>query len=83
MKHELTIEERLAELYAEMDAIVAKYIDQRCALVPGQPRGSVESEILGRAGCRCEEYRVVKATIEAERKLAERQKADAEVSTGQ
>jgi hypothetical protein len=81
MKHELTIEERLAALYEEMDAIVAKYIDQRAAMVPGQPRGSVESAVLARANCKCEEFRVIRATIEAERKLAERLKAD-EVSTG-
>ena len=74
-----TLEERLAELYAEMDAVVKAYVDQRHSQVPGLPRASVESAVLARANCRCESYRVVKATIEAERKLAERQKADAQV----
>ena len=78
MKHE-TLEERLAKLYAEMDAVVKAYVDQRVAQVPGLPRSSVESAVLARANCRCEEYRIVQAAIEAERKLAERQKADAQV----
>jgi hypothetical protein len=73
------IEDRLAELYAEMDAVVKAYVDQRCSLVPGLPRSSVEAAVLARANCRCEEYRVVKAMLEAERKLAERQKADEQV----
>ena len=54
------------------------YVDERAAQVPGVPRGSVESSILARAGgCRCEEYRLVQAKLEAERKLA-----DVQVSTG-
>ena len=44
----------------------------------GVPRGVVEGTVLARAnGCACEEYRIVKARLEAERKLA-----DAQVSTG-
>jgi hypothetical protein len=66
-----TIEERLAKLYAEMDVIVAKYIDQRAAQVIGVPRGVVEGTVLARAqGCRCEEYKIIQAKLEAERKLA-------------
>jgi hypothetical protein len=79
MKHEPTLEERIKKLHEEIDAVVANYVDFRAAQVPGLPRSSVESAVLSRANCRCEEYRVVQATIEAERKLAERQKADAQV----
>ena len=78
MKHEPTLEERIKKLHEEIDAIVAKYVDERAAQVPGVPRGNVEAIILARAGgCRCEEYRLVQAKLEAERKLA-----DVEVSTG-
>jgi hypothetical protein len=78
MKHEPTLEERIKKLHEEIDAVVAKYVDERAAQVPGVPRGSVESSILARAGgCRCEEYRLVQAKLEAERKLA-----DVQVSTG-
>jgi hypothetical protein len=81
MKTTPSLEERIKALHEEIDAVVAKYIDQRAALVPGVPRGNVEAIALARAGgCRCEEYRLVKATLEAEQALAERQKD--EVSTG-
>ena len=78
MKHEPTLEERIKKLHEEIDAVVAKYVDERAAQVIGVPRGSVESSILARAGgCRCEEYRLVQAKLEAERKVA-----DVQVSTG-
>jgi hypothetical protein len=77
MQHEPTLEERIKKLHEEIDAVVAKYIDGRAAQVPGVHRGSVESSILARAGgCRCEEYRLVQAKLEAERALA-----DVQVST--
>ena len=76
MKHEPTLEERIKKLHEEIDAVVAKYVDERAAHVPGVPRGNVEAIILARAGgCRCEEYRLVQAKLDAERKLA----ADAQV----
>ena len=54
------------------------YVDERAAQVPGVPRGAVESSILARAvAVGCEEYRLVQAKLEAERKLA-----DVQVSTG-
>jgi porphobilinogen deaminase len=78
MKHEPTLEERIKKLHEEIDAVVAAYVDSRAAQVPGVPRGNVEAIILARAGgCRCEEYRLVQAKLEAERKLA-----DVQVSTG-
>ena len=74
MKQDLTLEERLAELYAEMDVIVARYIDERAAACIGVPRGSIENSYLARAGgCRCEEYKLIQAKLEAERKLADAQ----------
>jgi hypothetical protein len=78
MKHEPTLEERIKKLHEEIDRVVAVYVDSRAAQVPGVPRGNVEAIILARAnGCVCEEYRLVQAKLEAERKLA-----DVQVSTG-
>jgi hypothetical protein len=66
-----TIEERLAKLYAEMDAIVAAYVDKRAAAVPGVHRGGVEASILARAdGCRCEEFKLVRQLITTAEELA-------------
>ena len=77
MKPELTIEERIKALRAEIDAVVAKYVDERAAMVPGVPRASVENSMLARAGgCRCEEHKVIQALLDAEKKLAERQEAE-------
>jgi hypothetical protein len=77
MKQDLTLEERLAELYAEMDVIVAKYIDERAAACIGVPRGSIENSYLARAnGCRCEAYRVVRQLITTAEELARKQQAD-------
>jgi hypothetical protein len=59
-----TIEERIKALHEEIDAVVAKYVDERAAAVPGVHRGSVESSILVRAnGCRCAEIRLVRKLI--------------------
>lgn len=78
-----TLEERLTALRADMRAVVDAYVDARCAQVPGIHRSGVENAVLGRAGgCECEQFRVVLAKIEAERKLAERQQADVQVRTG-
>jgi hypothetical protein len=55
-----TIEERIKALHEEIDVVVAKYVDERAAQVPGVHRLSVQSSILARAdGCRCEEFRLV------------------------
>ena len=72
------LEERIKALHEEIDAVVAAYVDQRAAACIGVPRGVVEGTVLARAnGCACEEHRIVKARLEAERKLA-----DVQVSTG-
>jgi hypothetical protein len=76
MKQDL--EERIKALHAELEAVIARYVDLRAAACPGVPRGSVEASIIHRAsGCKCAEYGLVQARLEAERKLAERQEADA------
>ena len=78
MKTMPSLEERIKALHDEIDRYVAFYIDERASQVIGVPRGVVEGTVLARAnGCACEEYRIVKARLEAERKLA-----DAQVSTG-
>jgi hypothetical protein len=41
-EQEPTIEERLAELYAEMDVIIDKFIDERAAACIGVPHASIE-----------------------------------------
>jgi len=67
-----TLEERIVALHAELQTVIAAYIDERAATVPGVPKGNVEAIILARAGgCRCEEYRLVQAKLEAEQKLAD------------
>jgi hypothetical protein len=83
-EQEPTIEERLAKLYAEMDVIVAAYVDQRAAAVPGVHRGSVESSILARAdGCRCEEFKLVRQLITTAAELARKhQEADRALPEG-
>ena len=70
----MSLEDQIKKLHEEIDAVVAKYVDERAAQVIGVPRGSVESSILARAGgCRCEEYRLVQAKLDAERKLVDEQ----------
>jgi hypothetical protein len=70
----MSLEDQIKKLHEEIDAVVAKYVDERATQVIGVPRGSVESSILARAGgCRCEEYRLVQAKLDAERKLADEQ----------
>ena len=55
-----TLEERLASLQGEIDAVIAKLVDERAATCPGVPRGIVENIMIGRAsGCKCEAYKIV------------------------
>jgi hypothetical protein len=80
----LTIEERLAELYAEMDVIIDQFIADRAAACIGVPRGSIENSYLARAhGCRCEEYRVVRQLIKTAEELARKQQVDCALPTGE
>jgi len=70
----MSLEDQIKKLHEEIDAVVAKYVDERATQVIGVPRGYVESSILARAGgCRCEEDRLVQAKLDAERKLADEQ----------
>jgi hypothetical protein len=72
------LEERILALHEELEAVIAKYIDERAAMVPGVPRGSVENTYLARAqGCRCREFRIIQKLVRNAEELAERQKADA------
>lgn len=59
-----SLEERIKALHEELDVVIAKYVDERAAQVPGVHRGSVEGSILARAGgCKCEEFRLVRKLI--------------------
>jgi hypothetical protein len=81
MKQDL--EERIKALHEQLEAAIDAYVDVRAAACVGVPRGSVEASIIHRAsGCRCAEWRLVQARLEAERKLAERQEADAVLPEG-
>ena len=72
MKTMPSLEERIKALHEEIDAVVAKYVDERAAACIGVPRGVVEGTVLARAnGCVCEELQIVLARLEAERKLAD------------
>jgi hypothetical protein len=78
MKTAMSLEDQIKRLHEELDVVISAYVDERAAACIGVPRGSVEASIIHRAsGCRCAEYRIVQARLEAERKLAERQEADA------
>ena len=78
MKTAMSLEDQIKRLHEELDVVISAYVDERDAACIGVPRGSVEASIIHRAsGCRCAEYRIVQARLEAERKLAERQEADA------
>jgi hypothetical protein len=70
------LEERIRVLHEELEAVIAAYVDERAAVCPGVPRGSVEATILARAeGCKCEEFRLVKERIRAAEELARKQLA--------
>jgi hypothetical protein len=72
MKTVVSLEDQIKKLHEELSIVIERYVDERARQVPGVHRGSVESSILARAGgCRCEEYRLVQAKLEAERKLAD------------
>jgi hypothetical protein len=79
----MTLEERIKALHEEIDAVVAAYVDERAAAVPGVHRGSVAASILARAdGCRCQEFKLIRKLITDAEELARKQQADAQVSTG-
>jgi hypothetical protein len=74
MKIAMSLEEQITRLHSELEAAIDAYVDECAAQVPGVPRGSVEGSLLHRArGCRCEEYKIIQAKLEAERKLADAQ----------
>jgi hypothetical protein len=56
----LTIEERIAELHAEIDALVETHVDAIAAGAPGVPRGVLHGMAVARAqggsGCKCGVY---------------------------
>jgi hypothetical protein len=55
-----TLEERIAKLHEEIDAIVAKHVDAIAAVSPGVPRGWCEHIAIGRAGgCKCDAFKIV------------------------
>jgi hypothetical protein len=58
---EPSIEDRIRQLHAEIDALVAAHVDKIVARAPGVPRGMLEHIALARApgggDCRCGVYR--------------------------
>ena len=82
MKLELAIpslEERIAELHADIDAVIEKHVDISAANVTAIPRETLRRCLVGRGGgCRCEEYKIIQAKLDAEKQLAERQKLNAD-----
>jgi hypothetical protein len=71
----MSLEEQIIKLHEELEAVIAKYVDERAAMVVGVPRQSVEATYLARAnGCRCREFRIIQKLIDAEEKLAAKQK---------
>ena len=56
-----TLEERLASFQKEIDAAIAKFVDERARCCPGVPRGVVEYTLTGKAGtCKCEALKLVR-----------------------
>jgi hypothetical protein len=73
----MTLEEQIIELHSELEAVIAKYVDERAAMVPGVPRGSVETTYLARAhGCRCREFRIIQKLVTDAEELRIKQQKD-------
>jgi hypothetical protein len=83
MKPELAIpslEERIKALHEEIDELIERQVDISAANVTAIPRGVLRQCLVARAGgCRCEEYKIIQAKLDAEKMLAERQKSDADL----
>jgi hypothetical protein len=76
----MTLEEQIIKLHEELEAVIAAYVDERAAQVPGIPRQSVENSYLARAhGCKCAEFKLIRKLITDAEELARKQQADAEV----
>jgi hypothetical protein len=82
METAVSLEDQIKKLHEELKVVIAKYVDERAAAVPGVHRGSVESSILARAdGCRCEEFKLVRQLITTAEELA-RKHQDAALHEG-
>ena len=69
-----SLEDQIKKLHEELSVVIERYVAERAAMVPGVPKGNVEAIILARAnGCVSEEYRLVQAKLEAEKRLADEQ----------
>jgi hypothetical protein len=69
-----TIDDRLKALYAEMDAVIDRFVDERYAASPGVPRESVRRMFLARArDCKCEEFSIIQTVITTAEELAKKQ----------
>ena len=83
MKPELAIpslEERIKALHEEIDELIERQVDISAANVTAIPRETLRRCLVARAGgCRCEEYKIIQAKLDAEKMLAERQKSDADL----
>jgi hypothetical protein len=78
MKTMPSLENQIKALHEALEVVIAKYVDERAAQVPGVPRASVEGSLIGRAGgCKCDEFKLIRKLITDAEELAKRQKADA------
>ena len=72
-----TIEERLAKLYAEMDAIIDQFIEERYAVCPGLPKETIRRTYCARAhDCKCQEFRIIQTAITFAENLARKQQSE-------
>jgi hypothetical protein len=77
MKTEMSLEDQIVKLHEELEAVIAAYIDERAAMVPGIPRGSVENSYLRRAsGCKCAEFKLIRKLITDAEDLRIKQQKD-------
>jgi hypothetical protein len=58
---ELSLEERIADLHEEIEALIEARIDELAAQTPGVPKGCIRQAVFGRAGgCLCAATRILR-----------------------
>jgi hypothetical protein len=71
-----SLEDQIKKLHEELEAVIARHVDERAAACIGVPRASVENSILARAGgCKCEEFKLIRKLITDAEELVRKQQA--------
>jgi hypothetical protein len=73
----MSLEDQIKKLHEDLEAVIAKYVNEVAARCPGVPRASVENSILARAGgCACREFRLVRKLITDAEEIMRKQQAE-------